>query len=258
VRSLLIDVISTQKHAIHHELRTFIIEYFAYTATISMISISPTVAATPLLSPELELEAQHLVESGHIGQLCGSWLQLLLLIPRICNFAHRVKSKDIRPPLPAADDFLDFSLLQSEILSYTTSPFATPEVTICGFIFQQALHLYLLTALGVHGSSHGLHQMNIDSAVSQGFIYLDEVPAIARINTSLCWALAVIGSCTTDEAQRDKLRQRLDIMFFTIGLGNIRSTSILLEHMWKRPLEEQGPWSISQVMQEHELWISFA
>ncbi|PNP58325.1 hypothetical protein THARTR1_01840 [Trichoderma harzianum] len=260
VEPLSVDLITNHNHIVRDDLKKFIIEYYVYTVTISMISASPASRNAPLLNPTLELEAHSLVASGYIGQLCGCWLQLLLLIPRIFEFGRRaiIGGVDVNPPFPSPDDFITFATLRSEILSYTPNPDATKEVSLCGYMFQQALYLYLLTVFRNEATSDGLQRMSIDNAVSEAFSYLEQLPPTARINTSLCWVLGVVGSCTVDEPRRDQLRRRLECMFQTIGLGNISSTLTLLEHIWTRPKSEQNPWAICRVMQEQEIWISFA
>ncbi|KAL6790905.1 hypothetical protein J3E68DRAFT_81457 [Trichoderma sp. SZMC 28012] len=260
VEPLSVDLITNHNHIVRDDLKKFIIEYYVYTVTISMISASPASRNAPLLNPTLELEAHNLVASGYIGQLCGCWLQLLLLIPQIFEFGRRAITggADVDPPFPSPDDFLTFSTLRAEILSFTPNPDATKDVILCGYMFQQALYLYLLTVFRNEATSGGLQRTSIDNAVSETFSYLEQLPPTARINTSLCWVLAVVGSCTLDESRRDQLRRRLECMFQTIGLGNISSTLTLLEHIWTRPKSEQNPWAICRVMQEQEIWISFA
>ncbi|RSL60529.1 hypothetical protein CEP53_005426 [Fusarium sp. AF-6] len=258
VGPLVKDLVSRHRHLLPDGLRAFVIEYYVYTAIISMISMDPSASMGHLLTPELEYEAHFLVESGYVGQLCGSWLSLLLLIPRMFDFGRRRVAAHTQPPFPTADDFLNFSNLRAEITSFTPSPLVESEVATCGYIFQQAVHLYLLTAFGVGDAGQVTQQLNMENALVTAFLYLEQLPASARINTSMCWALAVIGSCTVDEERRDVLRQRLNTMFVTIGLGNISSTLSLLEHIWTRPREEQSPWIICRIMYEHDMWISFA
>ncbi|KAF3065556.1 hypothetical protein CFAM422_009560 [Trichoderma lentiforme] len=260
VEPLSVDLITNHNRIVRDDLKKFIIEYYVYTVTISMISASPASRNAPLLNPTLELEAHNLVASGYIGQLCGCWLQLLLLIPQIFEFGRRAITggADVDPPFPSPDDFLTFATLRAEILSFSPNPDATKEVILCGYMFQQALYLYLLTVFRNEATSGGLQRTSIDNAVSETFSYLEQLPPTARINTSLCWVLAVVGSCTLDESRRDQLRRRLECMFQTIGLGNISSTLTLLEHIWTRPKSEQNPWAICRVMQEQEIWISFA
>ncbi|EEU37255.1 uncharacterized protein NECHADRAFT_37042 [Fusarium vanettenii 77-13-4] len=258
VGPLVKDLVLRHRHLLPEGLHAFVIEYYVYTAIISMISMDPSASTGHLLAPELEYEAHFLVESGYVGQLCGSWLSLLLLIPRIFDFGRRRVAADVQPSFPTADDFLNFSSLHAEITSFTPSPLVDSEVATCSYIFQQAVHLYLLTAFGVGDSGQVTQQLSLENALVAAFLYLEQLPASARINTSMCWALAVIGSCTADDERRDVLRQRLNTMFVTIGLGNISSTLSLLEHIWARPREEQSPWIICRIMYEHDMWISFA
>ncbi|EMT64871.1 Zinc finger protein 1 [Fusarium odoratissimum] len=258
VGPLVTNLLTKLPHLLPDGLCAFVTEYYIYTAIVSMISTDPSAGTGLLLSPDLEHKAQSLAESGYVGQLCGSWLSLLLLIPRIFDFGHRRVAASVDPPFPAADDFLNFGSLQFEITSFVPSPSASSEVTICGYIFQQAVHLYLLTALGIGDERQLTQQLSLEHTLASAFSYLEQLPASARINTSMCWALAVIGSCTRDEERRELLRQRLQTMFLTIGLGNISSTLSLLEHIWMRPQREQSPWIICQIMYEHEIWISFA
>jgi hypothetical protein len=69
-------------------LKDFIVEYYVDVVTISMISIDPSCrSAPPPLGAEFETLAKNMVRKGYTGQLCGSWLELLLLIPRIFDFA---------------------------------------------------------------------------------------------------------------------------------------------------------------------------
>ncbi|KAF4986427.1 hypothetical protein FDECE_15960 [Fusarium decemcellulare] len=241
------------------DLKDFIVEYYVYTASISMISIDPESDNVPFLSSEMEWQGQRLISSGYIGQLCGCWFELLLMIPRIFKLGQRSRGTNgDRSSFPMADDFLTFSTLQAQILLFQPFSLLGEEVTLCGQIFKQATHLYLLTSLNLAVGEGGLLKQSMDNSVDQAFEALQQVPATARINTSLCWALAVIGSCVVDEVRRNELRARLDIMFLMIGLGNIRSTLSLLEHIWALPENEQSPWVIWRVMRDNQLWISFA
>ncbi|KAF7562668.1 hypothetical protein G7046_g1492 [Stylonectria norvegica] len=248
----------SRSNAVSDDLKNFIIEYYMNTVSISMISIDPTSGSMPFLSPELERQGDKLVEASYVGQLCGGWLELLLLLPRVFRFGQRLRNTDTEPRAPTADDFMIFSTLQARVLSFQPLPYLGSDVTLCSEIFKQAIHLYLLTALTGRHEDDGPMKHSIDNTIDQAFRYLGQLPATSRVNTSLCWALGVIGSCVTDEDRRNELRARLDIMFVMIGLGNILATSTLLEHMWALPIAEQSPWAIWRVMRENQVWISFA
>ncbi|KAH7137484.1 fungal-specific transcription factor domain-containing protein [Dactylonectria estremocensis] len=239
-------------------LKSFIIEYYIYTASISLISMDPAFGSTPFLSPELERQGQLLLEMGYVGQLCGGWLELLLLLPQIFRFGQRLRQSGAEPVYPTADDFIVFSRLQMHILSFQPSTLLGSDVALCGDIFKQAIHLYLLTALTGSQDADGPLKLTMGNAIDQAFESLRQLSSTSRINTSLCWALGVIGSCVADEAKRNELRARLEIMFLMIGLGNIQETCTLLEHVWALPASEQSPWVIWRVMRDKQVWISFA
>ncbi|RYP06120.1 hypothetical protein DL764_003342 [Monosporascus ibericus] len=255
---LLVELVLNPTFAIRDDLKAFILEYYVYTASTSMISVVPTIYESPFIKPELEYEAQQLADKGYVGPLCGCWLPLLLLIPRIFELGRRSMTADLQPPFPTADDFAIFSTLQAQILAFVPSAPPNRDVEICGYVHQHALHLYLLTCLAGHQSSKGIHRAYINNSLDQAFFYLGLLSPESRVNTSIGWALAVIGSCTTGHSQQDELRNRLNIMFGTLRLGNIRATSELLEHVWALPLSERSPWTICRVMQERGIWISFA
>lgn len=220
--------------------------------------MDPASGSRLLLNPELERQGEMLVEIGYVGQLCGSWLELLLLLPQIFRFGQRLRDADKEPKISTADDFVVFSILQRRILSFQPSSLLGSDVALCGEIFKQAIHLYLLTALTGSQEKGGPLNSTVENSIDQVFEHLRHLPSTSRINTSLCWALGVIGSCVADDGRRNELRTRLDIMFLIIGLGNIRATSTLLEYIWALPTSEQSPWAIWRVMRDNQVWISFA
>jgi hypothetical protein len=207
--------------------------------------------------------AQELISSNYVGHLCGCWLELLILIPRIFDLGKRAFSQRDEETdeldFPSADDIALFSSLHARILSYCPLPGISPQVSIVGRIFQQAVLLYLFTTLnGLSSAVNGSHDSIIQATVSSALHYLEQIPATARINTSLCWPLAVIASCIDDAGTQDSLRARLKTMSASLGLGNIKQTLNILEHMWQLHPSERSPWAICSIMQEHQLWISFA
>ena len=66
------------------DLPEFLVEYYMHMTASSMISTDlSNTTNQPLLSPSIEAMARALVDRKYIGQLCGCWLELLLLIPQI-------------------------------------------------------------------------------------------------------------------------------------------------------------------------------
>jgi hypothetical protein len=259
--SLLLRLVSQPDLVVSRDLKDFVIEYHTYTASVSLVSIDVRINPQALLNFELEQHARQLLNRKYVGNLCGCWLELLLLIPCIFDWSRPwvISGGGEQPAMPTADDFAMFASLQGQILRWSPFSWVTPEVSLAGRIFQQAMLLYLYTASSCFQRlENGMYQVMVDSATAQAMSYLNQLPATVRINSGLCWPIAVVGSCLSDPLQQDRLRHRLEAMAEAFGLGNMRRTLILLEHMWQMPLGKSGPWTICQAMQEHHIWISFA
>ncbi|PWY75507.1 C6 transcription factor [Aspergillus heteromorphus CBS 117.55] len=257
--SLLIRLLAQSDTAVPKDLKDFVIEYYTYTAAVSMISIDARVSTQLLLDFELEQRARQLLQSDYVGNLCGCWLELLLLIPCIFDLGRQWLMHDDQPAMPTADDVAMFGSLQVQIMRWAPYNSVTPEVFLAGRIFQQAMLLYLYTSLGAFSrTENGMYQGMIVTAITDAMSYLDQLSATVRINSGLCWPIAVVGSCLSSAEHQESLRRRLTTMVNTFGLGNMQRTLLLLEHMWEMPLDEAGPWNICRAMQRKQIWISFA
>jgi hypothetical protein len=126
-------------------------------------------------------------------------------------------------------------------------------------IFQQAILIYLYTSLeGFQHTPDGIYRGLLENAVTEAMSYLSELSPNERINSGLCWPIAVVGSCLVTPDQQAQLRARLTAMTECFGLGNMHRTLLLLEAMWLLPMSEAGPWNICRAMQQNQIWISFA
>lgn len=252
-------------------------------AASSLISTDPRAGPQSLPSPGIEAMARALVGRQYMGQLCGCWLELLLLVPQIFQLgqimlaaaqglgpggsgaprprgakgAKGAKGVACRPTASSASACCSRR-------SWPTRCRRWPARTASwrAFVFKQAVLLYLWSILGSPYSpqpaSPALGQL-MDGAVGEALALLAQLPASARVNTSLCWPLAVISCCTADAAVHDVLRARLRTIMDTIGLGNMRQMLVLLEHVWRQgAAETMSPWTLREMMREHQIWISFA
>lgn len=98
-----------------------------------------------------------------------------------------------QPPFPYADDIILFASLQSQISCFEPPANIGEDVAVAGRIYQMAMHLYLLTTLHGLPQTDGSHQAFVKSCTSRAMGYLDELTVTARINTSLCRPIAIIG-----------------------------------------------------------------
>ncbi|KAK7229979.1 hypothetical protein V2G26_002149 [Clonostachys chloroleuca] len=261
-KSLLKKVLPQRCAGMSLDLQNFLVEYYSHMSALSIIGMAPQIRLNSPMEPEIEAMANKMVEGKYVGQLCGCWLELLLVIPQIFALGECMKESSqgsTRPPSP--DDITQFALLQARVLAFQSVPTVHPETALAGLVFKQAVLLYLWSILaGPHTVYEGnkMHHNLMKEAVVEALALLGQFPASARVNTSLCWPLAIIGCCISEEAQRDIVRNRLQTMLGTMSLGNMRETLVLLEHVWTRPLEDISPWNLSKMMEEKQIWISFA
>lgn len=235
------------------------IEYYAYTASVSMISVDARLSGQLFLNFDLEQRARQLLSTQYVGNLCGCWLELLLLIPCIFDLGRQWMMEDAQAIIPTADEIAMFASIQAQILRWSPYAHVIPEVYLAGLIFQQAMLVYLYTSLGSYQyAPDGMYKGLIETALTDAMSYLDDLSPQARINSGLCWPIAVVGSCLSTPEHQERLRTRLGAMSSHFGLGNMHRTLLLLEAMWQLSPSEAGPWNICRTMQQNQIWISFA
>lgn len=257
--SLLVKLLAQSDTAVPRELKNFVIEYYTYTATVSMISVDARLSGQLFLNFDLEQRARELLTNQYVGNLCGCWLELLLLIPCIFDLGRQWMMDEAQSISPTADDIAMFASIQAQILRWSPYPHVIPEVYLAGSIFQQAMLIYLYTSLGGYQyAPDGIYKGLVENAVTEAMGCLNELSPQARINSGLCWPIAVVGSCLSTPVQKARLRTRLNEMSFHFGLGNMHRTLLLLEAMWQLSPSEAGPWNICRTMQQNQIWISFA
>lgn len=263
-KPLLEKAFSNPIQPIPQDLRAFLTEYYTYTATLSMISTDARISNQLLLPEQVVCEAKRLVAAQYTGNLCGCWLDLLLLIPDIFNLGHRwFAARGERRPLEMGDLVL-FAAFQQKILQWEPRITLDPDIAILGRIYQNAMLLYLCTAAGTASSCDcentvaQCYQEMIAVTLNAAMALLRRLPLKARLNTNMCWPLAILGSCVTTAEDRQQIRARLLAMDQMLGFGNILSTLEVMEEMWKDTTGQIGPWNICIAMQKLEIWISFS
>lgn len=260
-QSILGHLLDLAGQLVSRGLADFLVEYYTYAATSSMLSVDPRYSEQLLLPSDIARKAQNLVDAQYVGDLCGCWLELLLFIPHIFELRrHVVLTYDVTQPIQlGADDIIKFSELHHRMSRFVPNFSLHSDTYQTCFFYQKAVILYHMTVLETGNQPlHGLHRDTIDATIADAMAHLELIPTTSRINTSLCWPLAVIGSCTNDALVQSSIRLRLQKMSETVSLGNIDKTLALLECLWCRPGPLRNPWTICEAMQEHDLWISFA
>ncbi|KAH8658039.1 fungal-specific transcription factor domain-containing protein [Xylariales sp. PMI_506] len=263
-KSLLSKLVSEPSPGASEDFSDFLIEYYIHMSALSMIAMDPQYTTHALVDPDIIRMGTNLVNKQYTGQLCGCWLELLLLIPQIFQLGQRMRANNVKDGVsaaPAPDDVIMFGFLQAQIMAFTPPSTVHPHTALAGLVFKQAVLLYLWTILGnpcQHRSETNMYSSLITGAVSEALSVLGQIPVISRINTSLCWPIAIIGNCIATAVEQQTVRDRLEAMLGCIGLGNMRETLVLLEHTWAQAPEDISPWTLCKCMQEHQIWISFA
>ncbi|CAG7933617.1 unnamed protein product [Penicillium olsonii] len=235
------------------DLQKFLVGYYIYTACCSMISIDAHGSQEITLDTQLVQMAESMARCGYVGSVCGCWLDLLLMIPAVFDIGR----SRLQQHTTAKFVRTEFSLIEYQIIHWKPTQTAAPDMALAGHVFQQAMLVYLYTAVEEFPAGpNGLYRENIDLAVGRAIQCLGQIDPASPVNTSLCWPIAVGGSCAGDPGDQHTLRVKLDNMAQTIGIGNMIKTRELLQYVWSR--RPTGQLGLSEAMGHSRIFISFA
>ncbi|KAL9566903.1 hypothetical protein ACKAV7_008967 [Fusarium commune] len=179
-KSLVSTLLTGTQNMVYDDLPDFLIEYYMHIAATSMISIDPQYNSQSLLSPDIEVRARNLVARKYVGQLCGCWLEILILISQIFHLGQVMSSPTVDGEIsPSPDNIVNFAFLQSQVMGFFPDPSVTPYTRLAGLVWKQAALLYLWTVLGKpHQQPEGSFQRAlVESAVAEAVALLDQFPA---------------------------------------------------------------------------------
>lgn len=242
------------------DLRNFMVESYIDITALNLISVHPKRGSSLVFHPEIERAARQLADEQYVGQLSGCWIELLLIILQIHQLRQGIMGNlkgQVKPTF--ADNIIMFGSLQAQAQCFFPASFVDQELLLASLIFKQAVLLYLWTSVDKppSGESNSMQTMLISHAVQEAMSIMDQLPDSARVNSSLCWPLTIIGCCTRDPASQDAIKGRLKTVFESTRLGSMRQALLLLERIWSKPKEAISPWTLHEVMQEHQVMISF-
>lgn len=172
------------------------------------------------------------------GAISGCVHELFYLIPKVSVLAREWRD-GLRYGLDIEDLASQYMRLHTTIATW--QPTSTDEVhVLCGRLYQQALLVYLASSFEHeeevleqgHAYSAPVHQ-----AFNDFMEFLGSIPLDSSISTTLCWPLAIFGSCARSAEHRNTIARRLDSLSETYAAQSVRDTKKLLELMW----EEDNP-----------------
>lgn len=137
-----------------------------------MISIDARGSQEITLDTQLVQMAESMARCGYVGSVCGCWLDLLLMIPVIFGIGR----SRIQQHTTVTFDQTELPLIEHQIVHWKPNPAAALDVALAGYVFQQAMLVYLYTAVEEFPAGpNGLYRENIDLAVGRAIQCLGQI-----------------------------------------------------------------------------------
>jgi hypothetical protein len=247
-RVLLQDALQLPDAYLGPGLRVFLVERYAYTMCLAHITMGPSSDdwvledAGRLFSPEME---NQWLKSGCV-------YELFQLIPQVSIFAQ----KQLFGQSEEHDQGVQLFHLQSTITSW--QPNLHDEThALCGSMYKQALQVYLLsvTEEPIPGRAYTI---SIQGAFDLFIPFLGSIPADSPLSTTMCWPLAVFGSCARTTEHQAVIGERLDVLSVTFSAQSVRDTKRLLDELWE--LDDSllaNPLGFQRIMWQRRMTVLF-
>lgn len=242
------------------ETRAFIIEHFIYVAVLSDISLGVESYKWVLEDAMLLIPMISKSEHKATGMFCGAAHDLFQLIPQVTVFSRKlIKEQDESTEL-SSETLSTYKSLRSSIITWRSTS-SNEGFTISGKIYQQALLVYLeasMSRIEQSGPISTTAAASREEAIDTATTLLESLPLDTDIATTLCWPIAIIGSCATLPRHQQTITQRLKLMHCMLGFGNLSTTQRLLRTIWAdNSSGRAGPWSIEPLMRKEGEIIAF-
>ncbi|KAF4865664.1 hypothetical protein CGCSCA1_v013915 [Colletotrichum siamense] len=256
-RVLLHKASSLSNSQLRPETRAFLRERYAYIMTLAHISMGQesdlwVQEDIAQIFPTSKAEPESHFTSGCVHELFG-------LVPMVSVVARRTRN-ELRRGTGLVDATIECWRLRSIISSW--QPRSDDEVyRLCGRLYQQTLLVYLESALesepgglSTHGSGLSLTERTLE-----GFVrFLETVPVDSPISTSMCWPLAIFGSCARSTEHRSVISSRLEELSLTYATQSVRDTQRLLEMIWEQKDPDMAsPLCFADLMKREDMTVLF-
>ena len=164
--------------------------------------------------------------------------ELFHLIPRVSILARQLATEK-RLGLPTWRTLNEHSNLREVISGWEATQNDDEIYQQCGKLYQQALLVYLASSLEDVSDSDGTgvsqqYSSQVQDAFDSFLAIIDTIPLDSSISTSLCWPLAIFGSCARSDAHREIIRHRLDSLSDVYSARGVSDARKLLEALWEK------------------------
>ncbi|CAI0646569.1 unnamed protein product [Colletotrichum noveboracense] len=257
VRVLLHEASSLSNSQLGPDTRAFLKERYAYIMTLAHISMGQesdlwVQEDIAHLFPTSRAEPESHFTSGCVHELFG-------LVPTVSVVARRTRD-ELRRGIGLGEAVIECWRLRSIILSW--QPRSNDEVyRLCGQLYQQTLLVYLESALdsdtgcmASRGSDLSLTEKTLDDFIR----FLKMVPTDSPISTSMCWPLAIFGSCAKSTEQKNFISRRLEELSLMYATQSVRDTQRLLEMIWgQKDPDMESPLCFADFMKKEGKTVLF-
>lgn len=226
---LLRKALRLPKHVLNQSIRAFLVERYTYTMTLAHISMGPesdewVLKDAAMLFPMMQNESPE-VPGADADSISGGVHELFQLIPMISVLARHWRA-ETHLGIRLGHTITELSELRSAVASWQPSRDEGVR-SLCGRLYQNALLVYIAACFDDEADS-------VQKAFDAFTAFLASIPVDSPISTTMCWPLAVSGSCARTKAHRQVIAQKLDQLSTAYASQSVRDTKRLLERLWER------------------------
>ncbi|CAM1504158.1 Fc.00g017490.m01.CDS01 [Cosmosporella sp. VM-42] len=246
-RVLLHKALKLPENLLSRDTRAFLIERYTYTITLAHISMGSesdewVLDDAETLFPMMQVEPPNV--PGAISQ--GGVHELFQLIPKVAVLARQHRAEKERGIAPIETTFKYLSL-QHTISSWRpTGKDENHDHDLCGILYQQALVVYMAASFGDQGHESSGYCAPVQEAFDKFMPFLASIPLDAAIATTMCWPLAVFGTCARTLEHQQIIGDKLEALSIEYSSRSVRDTKLLLERIW----DENNGWEASPLSLE--------
>ncbi|KAK1252611.1 hypothetical protein MKX08_003798 [Trichoderma sp. CBMAI-0020] len=255
----------------------FLIEYYMHTVSLACVAANPvTATGVPFISaPQLAI-VDRLVVEDYVGNLCGTWLDIMATIPHIFRLGAIMYRRKLGTSTfeDASSEFLDFADIEDRLQASAQIEAGCKRTHTwqkVALLFKIAATLYLWSLLDeplLHNPDvvpidedaelqyedyeyddpderrQKLHKVFMKEIIQQADELLPTITLDSDFNLALCWPMLILGCFTKNKGTEEFIEQRLIDIAHQSTVGNCLETLFILRHVWTLPMSERSPWRI--------------
>jgi hypothetical protein len=256
------QVIQLPKEGLDKGIRTFLTERVSYMITLAQISMGNNSDQSVLDDTALLFSTIYTTPHIKGSSSSGCVHDLFYLIPRISAAAHRGSTEIESLAQLTPETVAEYESLLRLVSSW--KPSTNDDLyNLCGRVYQQALLVYLTSVLDTESQSHPISTEVYPPTMREAFncikALLDSTTLdAAPIATTLCWPLAILGSCARTRFDQNFIDTKLAMLVDAYASQSVQDTRDLLQRLWKSAgPRAYTPLELAKLMRKEDIAILF-